>query len=449
MVSYSVTTERYVVLDAKLHLVFDLERDFLEAPDGKARIEWSNFSSNGFRPHLERVLRFFSLDVENYTVGFTETVPPFVMYTAIVRELIEYVCAKEKDSFTNIFIRSGFTEFFLYGGYIVKTRLSVEMNSYTQSIGQCQIIWGRHVSDCKVKIDISKKQQAPFFGVHTDCNNFYEPQIMPRPFVEFWRTRGLFGSRFSAWLFIGKLYCTIQIYSLSAKVRIFQFLKGFSNRSDSARVCYHVIHRTSDVLALLLLGVQGNEAKPTRPKRLKAPPPGAASLSNNLVTPLPFQPHPWPLAVDEFNSSSRHLAFHSLASFWFSANCSGIITGGDALVAEKYELYRLLRRDPALKAFRELRRKQLVRIRRQKPRSPCLANGTVGKQPDEGAARDSRQPIPEPEADQVASSCRSSGVKLKCPAAIPAHPARAKANQIRAILWIVIRPLMVSVCAHA
>ena len=134
MVSYSVTTERYVVLDAKLHLVFDLERDFLEAPDGKARIEWSNFSSNGFRPHLERVLRFFSLDVENYTVRFTETVPPFVMYTAIVRELIEYVCAKEKDSFTNIFIRSGFTEFFLYGGYIVKTRLSVKINCSAQSV---------------------------------------------------------------------------------------------------------------------------------------------------------------------------------------------------------------------------------------------------------------------------------------------------------------------------
>jgi hypothetical protein len=38
MVAQTVRSERYLVLDAKSHLIFKLTREFLEAPDGRARI---------------------------------------------------------------------------------------------------------------------------------------------------------------------------------------------------------------------------------------------------------------------------------------------------------------------------------------------------------------------------------------------------------------------------
>lgn len=62
MVSLIIESERYVVLDAKNHLVFTLERSFLEAPDGRACINIHDYTQDILRPHLERVLAYLNVD---------------------------------------------------------------------------------------------------------------------------------------------------------------------------------------------------------------------------------------------------------------------------------------------------------------------------------------------------------------------------------------------------
>ncbi len=46
MVATHVETERYVILDAKNHFVFSLTPEFLEAPDGRARINVYGYESH-------------------------------------------------------------------------------------------------------------------------------------------------------------------------------------------------------------------------------------------------------------------------------------------------------------------------------------------------------------------------------------------------------------------
>jgi len=45
LVARLVQSERYVILDAKNHLVFDLKADFLESKDGRAAIEYQDWNN--------------------------------------------------------------------------------------------------------------------------------------------------------------------------------------------------------------------------------------------------------------------------------------------------------------------------------------------------------------------------------------------------------------------
>src|SRR5271157_338655 len=61
IVSSIVTTPRYVVLDAKMHLTSDLLPSFFEGDTGIPRLLFENYSNHSMQPSLVNSLKYFEL----------------------------------------------------------------------------------------------------------------------------------------------------------------------------------------------------------------------------------------------------------------------------------------------------------------------------------------------------------------------------------------------------
>jgi Family of unknown function (DUF6492) len=167
MVATHVETERYVILDAKNHFVFSLTPEFLEAPDGRARINVYGYESHALCGHLVNVLSYLGIYSDDCLKRFTTSATPFVMYTDIVRKLVHDISEKEHAQFETVFVRNRLTEFFLYTGYIMQSGISVRtLYDFNQVF--CPVVWPEIADEkgCTSAITRSTERQAPLFGLH-------------------------------------------------------------------------------------------------------------------------------------------------------------------------------------------------------------------------------------------------------------------------------------------
>src|SRR5262245_65860 len=95
LVANIVETERYVVLDAKNHLVTPLGRQHFEASDGRASVQAHGYRRHLMRPYLERVLDFLDLDPEPLLDRFPQTTTPFTLYSTIARQMTRELSRRE------------------------------------------------------------------------------------------------------------------------------------------------------------------------------------------------------------------------------------------------------------------------------------------------------------------------------------------------------------------
>jgi hypothetical protein len=238
LVSRQILTSRYIILDAKNHLVYPLRRNFLESPDGRARIIVYPYETNHpLRRDLERVLSFLGLDPAMYVRNFTTCAPPFVMYTNVVRELIEYFSIRETCSFENLFIRNKLTEFFLYTGYILMHRINLT-TLYSFHQVDCPIVWIGDADEkgCTLAVAIATEQQSPFFGVHRRA--ILKMNARSRQAIaNFWHNRMLFPTNHSAKVFLTKvrirlLYNRCKRYLISLPQRVLRLSMGVPRLSS-------------------------------------------------------------------------------------------------------------------------------------------------------------------------------------------------------------------------
>lgn len=61
-----ISTERYVVLDAKNHLCYPVPSDFFERPDGTLETFLEDYTLHPMRKTLENTLSFWALDPSPY-----------------------------------------------------------------------------------------------------------------------------------------------------------------------------------------------------------------------------------------------------------------------------------------------------------------------------------------------------------------------------------------------
>jgi Family of unknown function (DUF6492) len=193
--SRTVETERYVVLDAKNHLVFPLTRDFLEADD-KIRSRLVNYERHPLKSFFERTLRYFDIDPSQHIRAFLPTVTPFSFPTKVVQELVEYVAGREKESFPVAFLKLGVTEFFLFAAFISSLKPGIE-SFYDFSGKGCPTIWEEGaVAGANAVAELvthGEKNRLAFFAVHRRALRKLEEESR-RIIADFWRRRGLFES---------------------------------------------------------------------------------------------------------------------------------------------------------------------------------------------------------------------------------------------------------------
>ena len=202
MVAAHVQTERYVVLDAKNHFVRSLTPEFLEAPDGRARINVYSYENHPLRGHLVSVLSYLGIYSDDYLRRFTTCATPFVMYTDIVRRLVHDIGEKDHARFETVFVRNQLTEFFLYTGYIIKSGVSVgALYDFHQPF--CPVVWPETADEkgCTSAIAHSSESRTPLFGIHRRAIVTFGKRERDL-IAEFWFNRNLFETKEAANLFL-------------------------------------------------------------------------------------------------------------------------------------------------------------------------------------------------------------------------------------------------------
>lgn len=191
MISRHITTDRYLILDAKNTLVFPLEPHHLEQ-DGKIRSFCENYQRHPLRRYLKKAIAYFDIDAD--MTHFGPTVTPFVAPTAYVRQLVSHVERKEGGSFEQFFSGNQMTEFFLFMAYLISINKMDALYDFSGT--NYSVIWEFSATDdarIKRDIEITEQQQRPFFSVHrrarphlTGCGR--------QMIAEFWWRRKLFAS---------------------------------------------------------------------------------------------------------------------------------------------------------------------------------------------------------------------------------------------------------------
>lgn len=162
-----VETGTYLVLDGKSLLIRDLRPDDLFAADGKPKMAISGYAAHPLEWFFDKAMAYFNLDRQDWIGCFVETAPPFMIDTAMCRDLIAHVEGREGAGFESGFLATGVTEFFLYGAWIASQRGALEA-VYDIDDLSCQTIWPHEASfaGSRAKLDAARTDDSAFFAIH-------------------------------------------------------------------------------------------------------------------------------------------------------------------------------------------------------------------------------------------------------------------------------------------
>jgi len=206
-IARAIPTDRYVVLDAKNHLIAPLTTDDLETPDGRARAcpRMAYGPTHPLRPHLERTLAYFGLEQEVHHASFTGATTPYTMHTEVVRQLIGDIEKEERASFEQSFIKYRLTEFFSYASHIIKRGIEIE-TLYDFGGAPALCLWedAANLKGCRAVIAEAQRGKSPFFATHRAALQKLRADARGE-LAAFWASRSLFdsketASRFLLWL---------------------------------------------------------------------------------------------------------------------------------------------------------------------------------------------------------------------------------------------------------
>ena len=193
LVHQVVTSDRYVVLDAKNHLVRPLHPDFLEAADGRLLSRRYCYRDHPLRYFLESTLRFYDLPVEPHVDWFMQADTPFTIDRSDARSAVAFIEAGTSGSFAESFIEARMTEFFLLAADLM--RKGILEDRYDFSRIACPVVWPNLAEPAALAAVIgeAEKSRSPVFSVHRRAIPRLDG-ISRRILGEFWQRHGLFDS---------------------------------------------------------------------------------------------------------------------------------------------------------------------------------------------------------------------------------------------------------------
>ena len=121
-IARGITTEHYVVLDAKNHLTRPTDTSSFVGTDGRAHGALHTYREHPLRSSLERTLGYLGAteqQTQQAVSSFPPTATPFVFATSLVRGMLDGVEEKSSAPFETTFEREELLEFFLYSGWVL------------------------------------------------------------------------------------------------------------------------------------------------------------------------------------------------------------------------------------------------------------------------------------------------------------------------------------------
>lgn len=203
-VSAHVQADRYVVLDAKNHLIMPLARDFLEDAEGRPRINRYGLANHPLRAKLENVCAYVGIaDTEPLSKGLVRTSTPFIMVTQVARAVHTNVEFRDGMKLCAAMAHHEITEFFLYGAMLLHAGALHEIYSFDQP--HCQAIWrwvAQKPGETRQVLERALfASGGPFFAVHRGAIPFLDPYSR-QAVAEFWVDSGLFHNTDEALFFL-------------------------------------------------------------------------------------------------------------------------------------------------------------------------------------------------------------------------------------------------------
>ena len=206
LVARVVTTDHYVVLDAKNHLIRPTGlADFL-GPDGRAHGATHPYTQHPLKPQLIAALRYLGAGesvIDESVEEFPPTATPFVMNTALTRAMLDGIEEASGLPFAREFERQQLTEFFLYSSWIVVRASGIDA-IYDRVPIPSPTVWParRDIAGVDAAIEEAERDDPAFFAVHRNALARGDEAARKR-LAQFWVQRGLFRTESSARRFIG------------------------------------------------------------------------------------------------------------------------------------------------------------------------------------------------------------------------------------------------------
>jgi Family of unknown function (DUF6492) len=197
-----VTSKRYVVLDAKNHFVAPPGRTFFQSADGRPRGTAYSYETHPMRSALEHTLAYMDLDPEPYVTRYTATVTPFVIDTAVARDLIAHIENESGRPFAVEFIDNDLSEFFLYTAWLLSRGQLIDDVSALDRIS-CATVWPRGATCDAMRAAVSTtvRTSAPVFSVHRTALAALDAEAA-EVLIGFWTEAHLFASTEAARAFL-------------------------------------------------------------------------------------------------------------------------------------------------------------------------------------------------------------------------------------------------------
>ena len=198
-----VVSEKYILLDAKNHLIRRTSSSDFVAQDGRSRGGQHSYADHPLKPLLIKTSGLFGLPSGALVAQFPGTATPFVMETRVVRALLAGFRFGGRSTFAESFEAAGVTEFFLYSCWILQSGTTFDelydgtsIESPTVWAGASDLVGVRRATGEAIK------KNSAFFAVHR---------------------RALGKLRRPARTELARYWASTQLFPTSAKARAFIF----------------------------------------------------------------------------------------------------------------------------------------------------------------------------------------------------------------------------------
>lgn len=189
LVARHISSKYYILLDAKNHLVDHVSRKTFQAPDGRLCTGMHGYRQHPLRGHLHSCCRYFGLDPSTVLDQFLPTITPFVVPTDLVRNLLSTI-EREGKPFAETFLAAGFTEFALFGTYLLHLGLEIA-DLYAANHWFSANLW-REQSNQEMQ-QVIDHLARPFFAAHRKTFSRMNAATQQR-LASLWHQRKLFAS---------------------------------------------------------------------------------------------------------------------------------------------------------------------------------------------------------------------------------------------------------------